>query len=212
MGFKESLLSPNIKHLWRKWDSNSSWKLASEYIEPFSKLLYQDHAFPSKVVINILIKQSSGNWTLRLCTCIWNLTKWRASLSFFSSLNIGRSSNQSTSGIGFGKPGIWDRFIGAYLAFILAVELIFKLHQATDLLAVESPSNLLFNVWSRQGSFAASKRCLSSCYLQKFSLLISGMNRLQAAGRRTKMLSQNEALEGCRRGRLQVTISNQSFS
>ena len=82
------------------------------------------------------------------------------------------------------------------MAFILAVELILKLHQATDLLAVESPSNFLFDVWSRQGSFAASKRCLSSYYLQKFSFKFSGMSNLQTPSRRTKMLSQNQSLKG----------------
>jgi hypothetical protein len=35
---------------------------------------------------------------------------------------------------------------------------------------------------------------LSSCYLQKFSFIISGMSNLQTPGRRTKMLSQNHVL------------------
>ena len=49
--------------------------------------------------------------------------------------------------------------------------LILELHQATDLQAAESPSNLLFDVWSRQRK-NTTNMCLSVCYSQTLELKI----------------------------------------
>ena len=86
-----------------------------------------------------------------------------------STLNFGPFLRKYASlGKWFGKPRIPEKFMHAYLE-------IRMLASGSFITPVESTWIYEFWIlkqWSCQGRFAASKTFLSSCYLQKFSIII----------------------------------------